>query len=224
MTESRSSLLWRALPVPGLLCVGALMASCALQPAPGPIAAPVSEGPRDEARRPVTSGALDAGALRAAREAAAAKVPSASPEARRPSAATLRQDAERALDGLHAAARAGDRERYLASFTPEAVFVGTDGTERWGMATVREYVGLHMAPGSGWPYTPWDRHLVVDPGGEFAWFDERLRRGDYDEVRGTGVLRRVDGVWLVTHYCMAYTIPIDLSESVVELVRRYKGR
>ena len=92
------------------------------------------------------------------------------------------------------------------------------------MATLREYVSRHMSPEKGWPYTSLERHLEIGPEGRFAWFDERLMKGDYTEVRGTGVLQRVGGVWLLAHYCLAYTIPNDLAGEVTGLVRSSKRR
>ena len=62
-----------------------------------------------------------------------------------------------ALDDWHAAAAEADEERYLAHFAPEAVFLGTDASERWTLAEFTEYVRTYF-PRGGWTYRPHDRH------------------------------------------------------------------
>lgn len=125
------------------------------------------------------------------------------------------------MDDWHAAATAGDRARYLAHLADDAVFLGTDATERWDMATFRAYVEQYMAPGDGWPYAPSERGLVVPEGGDIAWFDEKLASPGYGELRGTGVLRRDGDSWRIVHYSMTFTVPNGVARDVVALI---KGR
>lgn len=123
------------------------------------------------------------------------------------------------LDDFHAAAAQADEERYFAHFAGDAVFLGTDATERWSVAEFREYAHPYFSAGRGWTYTPRDRHVAVTAAGDIAWFDERLDNAKYGEVRGSGVMRREHGVWKLTQYNLSFPIPNELAGRVVELIR-----
>jgi len=136
-----------------------------------------------------------------------------------PNLSALRREAHRVVDDWHAAAATGDAVRYLGHMSDDAVFLGTDGTERWDLAQFRAYVEVHMSPGKGWVYVPSERGLVVTEGVDIAWFDERLASEGYGELRGTGVLRRKDDSWSLVHYSMTFTVPNDIARDVVGLIR-----
>jgi ketosteroid isomerase-like protein len=131
----------------------------------------------------------------------------------------LRREAQRVVDDWHAAAAVGDAPRYLGHMADDAVFMGTDSTERWDLTEFRAYVEQHMTAGKGWVYVPSDRGLVVPEGSELAWFDERLANEKYGELRGTGVLRRDGDTWRIVHYSMTYTVPNAVARAVADLIR-----
>lgn len=126
---------------------------------------------------------------------------------------------DQVLDDLHAAAAAADENRYFAHYASDAVFLGTDATERWDVAAFRAYAHPHFAAGRGWTYTPRDRHVSIGSNGDVAWFDERLDNAKYGEVRGTGVLRLVGATWKVAQYNLSFPIPNALAAQVVALIR-----
>lgn len=126
----------------------------------------------------------------------------------------------RELDDLHDAAARADEERYFGHFAPEAVFVGTDATERWTLDAFRAYAREPFTRASAWTYVPLERHVEVAPGGELAWFYERLSNAKYGETRGSGVLVRRGGRWLVAHYVLSFAIPNGAAGAVVEAVSR----
>jgi ketosteroid isomerase-like protein len=136
-----------------------------------------------------------------------------------PSLAALRREAHRVIDDWHAAAAAGDAPRYLGYLSDDAVFMGTDSTERWDLTAFRAYVEQHMTDGKGWTYVPSDRGLVVPEGSSIAWFDERLNNESYGELRGTGVLRRDGDTWRIVHYSMTYTVPNGVARDVTDVIR-----
>lgn len=137
-----------------------------------------------------------------------------------PDAATLELEAGEVIDAWHRAAAAGDRDGYLGRMTRDARFLGTDSAERWDMGAFTAYVDEHFRPGRGWTFEPAERALVLSSAGDVAWFDERLQSESYGELRGTGVLERVDGQWRVAHYNMTFTVPNAVAGEVVEVVRR----
>lgn len=128
----------------------------------------------------------------------------------------------RTLDALHAAAAVADGERYFALFAPDAVFIGTDATERWTLAQFRAYALPLFARGTGWVYRPRERHVTLAalPCACIAWFDELLDSRSYGTSRGTGVLvRGEDGDWRIAQYALTFPIPNDLADELTARIR-----
>jgi len=132
-----------------------------------------------------------------------------------------RQAVEVVLDDFHLAASQADGERYFGHMTEDMVFLGTDATERWTKQRFQLYVQEHFSRGQGWTYRPLDRHVFLGPGPDTAWFDERLMNEKYGECRGTGALRRIDGVWYVAQYNLTLPVPNDVAPEVLRLIREH---
>ncbi len=126
------------------------------------------------------------------------------------------------LDDWHAAASRGDQTRYLDLFAPDAVFLGTDASERWTLEEFTAYVERYF-PLGGWTYQPRDRHVRFSPQGTLAWVDELLENEKYGTLRGTSVLQRIAGEWRIAHYSMTFAVPNERSAEVVEAIRREPG-
>ena len=155
-----------------------------------------------------------AAACRSASEAPAA----AAARAALPDADERARAAHALVDDWHAAAAEADAERYLGHFAPDAVFLGTDASERWTLEQFARYVHTHF-PRGGWTYHPHDRVVQISDDGELAWFDEGLSHASYGELRGTGVLRHGAQGWRLVHYSMTFTVPNAVARRVVEVVR-----
>lgn len=136
----------------------------------------------------------------------------------------LAEEAERtkigaALDAFHLAAAEADGEAYFASFAPGAAFLGTDPAERWTVPEFRAFCEPYFDRGQGWLYTPTRRFVDVSLDGSTAWFDEDLSNESYGTTRGTGVLRRLGGRWLIAQYSLSIPVPNDLARDLVERIR-----
>ena len=134
-------------------------------------------------------------------------------------AAGDRTSVDATLNAWHRAAAEANESRYFGAMAPEFVFLGTDATERWDLASFRAFAHPYFAKGKAWTFTPRDRYVILSPTGEIAWFDEKLDSTTYGECRGTGVLRRIDGAWKIAHYNLTIPIPNDLAKTVVEMIR-----
>jgi hypothetical protein len=130
------------------------------------------------------------------------------------------------LDQLHHNASVADEEAYFTLFAPEAIFLGTDATERWTVQEFRAYAHPYFAAGRGWTYVvrSGTRHCEFDPTGRVAWFDEILDNAHYGETRGTGVLRLIDGDWKIAQYHLTIPVPNALADSVVRMIQGMEGR
>lgn len=132
-------------------------------------------------------------------------------------------DPDAVLDALHARAAAADYAGYVELFTEDAVFLGTDATERWPMDVFRGYVAARFATGGGWTYVPQERHLAASADGATIWFDELLVGERMGPCRGTGVLVRTEAGWRIAHYSLTLLIPNALAGAVVEQVRAHEA-
>ncbi|QDU86041.1 hypothetical protein Pla163_31900 [Planctomycetes bacterium Pla163] len=123
------------------------------------------------------------------------------------------------LDRLHDAAARADGPAYFDTYTADAIFIGTDASERWTMDEFRAYARPAFEAGRGWTYAAVERHVRVAAGGDVAWFDERLENAKYGDCRGSGVCVRTADGWRVAHYVLSFPVPNDAAAAVVELIR-----
>ncbi len=144
--------------------------------------------------------------------------------ARRPewSEVRTRTDVARVLDDLHDAASKAQADRYFGLFTTDAVFLGTDASERWTIEQFKGYALPLFAKGRGWTYTPRERHIQVGNDG-VAWFDELLDNAKYGRCRGSGLLRQQpSGLWRIAQYDLSVPIPNDMLPGVAEEIRKFE--
>jgi len=129
-------------------------------------------------------------------------------------------DVAAVIDRWHAAAADADEERYFAFFTPDAVFLGTDGTERWTRDEFRTYAHPYFAKGKAWSFRAHGRHVSFAPDGRVAWFDEALATPNLGPCRGSGVLLLQGGQWRIAQYNLSVPIPNGLMNEVKALIEK----
>lgn len=125
------------------------------------------------------------------------------------------------LDAWHRAASRADGDAYFGAMTKEAVFIGTDDTERWTRDEFIAFATPYFSAGRGWTYVPVERHVRVHESGDVAWADEKLDNEKYGRCRGTAVCVIESGRWKVAHYTLSFPVPNDLAERVVGLIRSH---
>jgi ketosteroid isomerase-like protein len=125
------------------------------------------------------------------------------------------------LDAWHAAAAAADEEKYFAAFTPDAVFLGTDATERWTRDEFRKYAHPYFAKGKAWSFKAVSRWISFSPDRRFAWFDETLDTPNLGPCRGSGVLVKNGDTWKIAQYNLSVPIPNDLMDEVKKRIEAY---
>ena len=125
------------------------------------------------------------------------------------------------LDDWHAAAAAADEGRYFSHFTQDAVFLGTDATERWTRQEFRKWAGPHFASRKTWAFRAVSRHISLSPDASVAWFDENLETSDLGPARGSGALLRQKGEWKIAHYDLSIPIPNPLMEEFRKRIEEF---
>ena len=116
------------------------------------------------------------------------------------------------LDGLHQDAHEGNFESYFARYTSDAIFLGTDKTERWTIDELKAYAKPAFADGNGWTYSVVERNWEGD--GDIRWFDEILFNEKLGHCRGTGVVKLINDEWKIVHYALTMLVPNVIAAEV----------
>ena len=116
------------------------------------------------------------------------------------------------LDGLHQDAHQGNFATYFARYSSDAVFLGTDKTERWTIEEFKAYAKPAFADGHGWTYKVEVRNW--EGAGNTRWFDEILLNEKLGYCRGTGVVELINGEWKIAHYSLTMLVPNTIAEDV----------
>ncbi len=130
-----------------------------------------------------------------------------------------RQQINQTLDALHRHASTADWNEYFNLYSDDAIFIGTDVTERWDIITFRKYA---IKAKNGWTYRPTERHIAITPEGKAAWFDEILDSENYGTSRGTGTLIKTDKGWKIAQYHLTFPIPNDLAKGITDKIKEYE--
>ena len=116
------------------------------------------------------------------------------------------------LDGLHKDAHEGNFQAYFARYTENAVFLGTDKTERWTIDEFKAYARPAFNDGHGWTYSVVERNWEGDS--DIRWFDEILFNEKLGHCRGTGVVQLINNEWKIAHYALTMLIPNQIAAEV----------
>ena len=131
--------------------------------------------------------------------------------------------AQRAVDAVltafHQAASDANRKGYFGLLADQAVFLGTDGSERWTKREFEAAYGPYMDSGRGWTYLSSHRNITIGTGGAIAWFDEALSSEGYGPCRGSGVLVKTEKGWRIAQYNLSIPIPNGIAKSIVEKIK-----
>lgn len=119
-----------------------------------------------------------------------------------------------ALDGLHESAAASEMDRYFGHYTEDAVFLGTDASERWTVEEFRVYAAPAFTSGKGWVYGVRSRNLIQTESPEIFAFDEVLFNEKLGLCRGSGLIVKKAGQWRISQYVLSMLIPNKLAAEV----------
>ena len=125
------------------------------------------------------------------------------------------------IDGLHQDAHEGNFHTYFDRYTPDAVFLGTDKSERWTIDQFKVYAEPAFEDGHGWTYSVKERNWEGE--GSTRWFDEVLLNEKLGHCRGTGVVELIDGEWKIAHYALTMLVPNEIAADVGAQTQRADG-
>lgn len=126
------------------------------------------------------------------------------------------------LDAWHHAAAVADEDIFFGNMTPDAIYLGTDPTERWLRDDMQAWAGKYFERESAWAFTPKSRQVYLSADGQSAWFEELLDTW-MGTCRGSGVLQKTTEGWKIRHYNLAVTVPNEIIDGFIQLVKNAPG-
>ena len=120
------------------------------------------------------------------------------------------------LDSFNRAAAKANFDNYFSFYTEDAIFTGTDATERWDKPAFMKWAKPIFERGRAWNFTALERHIYFDKTGNFGWFDELLNT-EMKICRGSGVLIKEGNNWKLKQYILSTTIPNDKLDEVIKI-------
>ncbi|MEW6366357.1 MAG: nuclear transport factor 2 family protein [Acidobacteriota bacterium] len=146
--------------------------------------------------------------------------PAPSVHAQTPAGQGVIKELDTFLTAWHRAAAEADEELYFGSLAPDAVFLGTDSTERWVKPEFENWAMPYFQRPSAWVFYAESRHIFLSDDGNTAWFDELLHSESYWTCRGSGVLTRMAQGWKIRQYNLAFTIPNEVTNEIKPIVEK----
>ncbi len=123
------------------------------------------------------------------------------------------------IDGWHRAAATADEAAFFGAMTPNAIYLGTDATERWLRDELRAWAAKAFDRDVAWAFTPFDRHAYFSHDEQYAWWEENLRTW-MGICRGSGVAEKTSEGWKIAHYHLSVTVPNEKIKGFIELLEK----
>ncbi|WP_057830405.1 nuclear transport factor 2 family protein [Colwellia sp. TT2012] len=137
-------------------------------------------------------------------------------------ATTDEQSIAKVLNNFHHAAANAQTKVYFNLLSKDAIFLGTDASERWSKEEFKAFVVPYFAKGTGWLYTPTERNISVIQAGQVAFFDELLLSESYGTCRGSGVLIKTEQGWKISQYNLSIPMPNGLAKALVKQIKAFE--
>lgn len=135
--------------------------------------------------------------------------------------ANTEQQLAQVLTQFHQAATNADFDQYFSLLTDDAVFMGTDASERWSKAEFQRYVAPLFEQGKGWQYQTKQRNLHQINDTTYV-FDELLINDKYGECRSSGVLVKRDDQWKIAQYNLSVPLPNAIAKQLIQQIQQHK--
>ncbi len=120
------------------------------------------------------------------------------------------------LDNWHLAATNADLDAYFSTFADDAIYIGTDASERWTKKEFYQFCEPHFKKGKAWDFKAFDREIYFSEDGKTAWFNELLNTW-MGVCRASGVLNLKNGNWKISHYQLSVTIKNEKMKQFLEI-------
>lgn len=135
---------------------------------------------------------------------------------------TVQSEIDIVLDSFHQAASEANFEQYMGLLARDAIFLGTDSSERWSKNEFSAFVQPYFSQGKGWLYRPIERNVTGTQANHIVFFDELLENENYGLCRGTGVLINTPKGWKILQYNLSIVVPNAIAKEVVGAIKDHR--
>ena len=126
------------------------------------------------------------------------------------------KDINTLLDNWHLAATNTDLDAYFSAFDDEAIYIGTDASERWTKSEFFNFCEPYFKKGKAWDFKAYDRKIYFSEDGKTAWFNELLNTW-MGVCRASGVLTFKNNSWKISHYQLSVTVKNEKMDQFLEI-------
>ena len=127
------------------------------------------------------------------------------------------KDINTLMDAWHLAAAKGDEDTFFGSMTKEAIYIGTDKTERWLRDELKEWSKKYFDRPTAWDFKPIERKVYLSDDGQYGWFNETLNTW-MGVCRGSGILTKKPVGWKIEQYHLSVTIDNDKINGFLDVI------
>jgi ketosteroid isomerase-like protein len=132
-------------------------------------------------------------------------------------------DVNQFINAWHMAASNADATTFFESMAEDAVYIGTDATERWTKSEFVTFAKPYFDRGKAWDFKPRDRDIHVTSDGQSVWFSELLDTW-MGVCRGSGVLVKTGKGWKLQQYHLSVTVPNAIIKEFITLVDDFEKK
>lgn len=132
-------------------------------------------------------------------------------------------DIQAFIDSWHKAAASANADAFFDAMATDCIYIGTDKNERWTKEEFKSFAKPYFDKGKAWDFKPYDRDVHVTSDGKSAWFSELLNTW-MGVCRGSGILMKNNGRWVLKQYHLSVTVPNDLIRDFITLVENFERK
>lgn len=122
----------------------------------------------------------------------------------------------KSIDTWHELAAKADKQ-FFDFMTSNAIYIGTDATERWTKQEFVKFAMPYFDRGKAWSFKAIERNIYLSTDEKTGWFEELLDTW-MGECRASGVLEKTDKGWLLSHYQLSIAVPNEKVKAFLELM------
>jgi len=137
--------------------------------------------------------------------------------------AMANSDVDKVLDSFHQAAAEANYDKYMDLLAEDAIYLGTDSSERWNKSEFSAFVKPYFSQGKGWLYQPVERHITPTQASNIFFFDELLENKSYGRCRGSGLLINTEQGWKILQYNLSIPVPNAIARDVVASIKVHRA-
>ncbi len=130
---------------------------------------------------------------------------------------TEEENIEQLLAAWHNAAAVADENTFFGTMTKDAIYIGTDASERWLRDELKAWSEKAFQKESAWAFKTIERQIHISEKNNMGWWNETLDTA-MGLCRGSGVLEKTAQGWKIKQYHLSVTVPNDKLDAFKELV------